>query len=283
MTNRAPRSRAAIHATCSAGIEGGFWTRIRSGCRDGHQRHTQPQAGPQRVVRGDEPEQDLRAFDAEPELWRRQPVDTDARIDEELGQGRAFVTDHVHVHARGGERARVVLHAGTASQIPDDDDGRAHLRKRTTGVSKAGLWLLYRTVNRVRRRPREPNSSVCRGNGRAGWRRRGGDTPPSIGCRRSARSRRRAIACASASDRRAASDGLGLRQRGSTVGATLPIAMRGRSRRRHPAITTFEIACAARVPTLRNHWRPRTAWNLERHDQFVGPARRSGGSRCRTP
>ena len=103
------------------------------GLRNGHQRHTEPQAGPQRVVRGDEAEQDLRALDAEPELRRRQPVDADARIGEKLGQRRAFMTDHVHVHARGGERVRVILHAGTASQIPDDDDGRAHLRRRTTG------------------------------------------------------------------------------------------------------------------------------------------------------
>ena len=43
----------------------------------------------------------------------------------------------------------------------------------------------------------------------------------------------------------------------TTVGATLPNAMRGRGART-AAITTFEIACAARVPTLRNHWRPST-------------------------
>ncbi len=42
-----------------------------------------------------------------------------------------------------------------------------------------------------------------------------------------------------------------------TVGATLPRAIRG-SGARTAAITTFEIACAARVPTLRNHWRPAT-------------------------
>ena len=42
-----------------------------------------------------------------------------------------------------------------------------------------------------------------------------------------------------------------------TVGATLPNAIRGRGPRT-AAMTTFEIACAARVPTLRNHWRPST-------------------------
>ena len=42
-----------------------------------------------------------------------------------------------------------------------------------------------------------------------------------------------------------------------TVGPTLPKASRGAGPRT-PAITTFEIACAARVPTLRNHWRPGT-------------------------
>ncbi len=42
-----------------------------------------------------------------------------------------------------------------------------------------------------------------------------------------------------------------------TVGATLPSAMRGRGART-AAMTTLEIACAARVPTFRNHWRPGT-------------------------
>ena len=41
----------------------------------------------------------------------------------------------------------------------------------------------------------------------------------------------------------------------TTVGATLPNANRG-SAPRTPATTTFEIACAARVPTLRNHCAP---------------------------
>ena len=45
----------------------------------------------------------------------------------------------------------------------------------------------------------------------------------------------------------------------TTVGATLPNAIRGGrlvGRRRRRRSTTFEIACAARVPTLRNHCRP---------------------------
>jgi hypothetical protein len=43
----------------------------------------------------------------------------------------------------------------------------------------------------------------------------------------------------------------------TTVGATLPRAIRGRGART-AAMTTFEMAWAARVPTLRNHWRPST-------------------------
>ena len=49
-----------------------------------------------------------------------------------------------------------------------------------------------------------------------------------------------------------------------------------------PAITTFEIACAARVPTFRNHCRPRTAGISNADDELVGPAPRSGDSRCRS-
>ena len=43
------------------------------------------------------------------------------------------MADHVHVHAGRSERARVILHAGAASEIPNDDDDSAHLRRRTTG------------------------------------------------------------------------------------------------------------------------------------------------------
>ena len=43
----------------------------------------------------------------------------------------------------------------------------------------------------------------------------------------------------------------------TTVGPTLPSAMRGAGART-AAMTIFEIACAARVPTFRNHCRPST-------------------------
>ena len=79
---------------------------------------------------------------------------------------------------------------------------------------------------------------------RAGWRRRGGDTRRSSGCRRSARSPRPARRCASSIDAPAAS-AASVRGARTTVGATLPSAMRGagpiRGGRR-AAITTFEIA-----------------------------------------
>ena len=82
------------------------------------------------------------------------------------------------------------------------------------------------------------------------------------------------IACASASDAPLPS-ACSVCDSRSGVGATLPIARRGRARARAsshtPATTTFAIACAARVPTLRNHWRPRTAGISKAHDQLVGP------------
>ena len=63
-------------------------------------------------------------------------------------------------------------------------------------------------------------------------------------------------ACASASVPPPASTA-SVRGTRTTVGATLPRAMRGRGART-AAITTLEMAWAARVPTLRNHWRPST-------------------------
>jgi hypothetical protein len=55
-------------------------------------------------------------------------MDRDARVvGEELRQRRPFVPDQVHADAVGGKRVSVILHAGTPSQIPDDDDGSAHV------------------------------------------------------------------------------------------------------------------------------------------------------------
>ena len=60
----------------------------------------------------------------------------------------------------------------------------------------------------------------------------------------------------------------------TTVGATLPNAMRGVVPAT-PATTIFEIACAARVPTLRNHCVPSTGGTSIADDQLVGPHRPS--------
>ena len=59
----------------------------------------------------------------------------------------------------------------------------------------------------------------------------------------------------------------------TTVGATLPNAMRGAGART-PAMTILEIACAARVPTLRNHCVAFDRRDLDRDDQLVGSQHR---------
>ena len=121
----------------------------------------------------------------------------------------------------------------------------------------------------VARRARAERSAIYAAPSRA--RTRGGDSPPraggtrrSNGCRRSARSRRQSVRCASAID---APDG---ERRLVSGAAARPSARRCRTRCaapsrpvRTPAITTFEIACAARVPTFRNHCRPSIARNLD--------------------
>ena len=108
--------------------------------------------------------------------------------------------------------------------------------------------------------------------GAAGCPRRSRDRSRRSGGRRSGGSPARAAATASSIDRPAASASSTDRRR-MTVGPTLPIAMRGRSART-PAITTLEMACAARVPTLRNHCLPSIGRDLDGDDQLVGLADR---------
>jgi hypothetical protein len=47
-------------------------------------------------------------------------------VGDAFGQRRAFVPDEVDVHAARGERVSVILHAGTPTEVPDNDDGGAH-------------------------------------------------------------------------------------------------------------------------------------------------------------
>src|SRR5262245_30204120 len=54
-------------------------------------------------------------------------MDRDACVvGEKSRQRRAFVSDHVHVDAMRCEGVSVILHAGTASEIPQHYDGGAH-------------------------------------------------------------------------------------------------------------------------------------------------------------
>lgn len=69
--------------------------------------------------------------------------------------------------------------------------------------------------------------------------------------------RRSSIGAIVAASSRLASSRLATSGSRTTVGATLPKAIRERARRT-AAITTFEIACAARVPTFRYHGLPST-------------------------
>ena len=76
----------------------------------------------------------LRPRDPEAHARVGQTMDGDARVvGQELGERRAFVPDQVHGGAAGGERVSVILHAGTPSQIPDDDNSNAHERERNRG------------------------------------------------------------------------------------------------------------------------------------------------------
>ncbi len=91
---------------------------------------------------------------------------------------------------------------------------------------------------------------------RAGCRKHGGGIRPSSAGRRSARSRGRE--CGGRPPAGASADTpLRCEARRTTVGPTLPSATRPAGRA-PPAIITFEMACARRVPTLRHHCLPST-------------------------
>ena len=155
-----------------------------------------------------------------------------------LRQRRSFEADEIDVDALRGQRMGVVPHAGAAAQISEGDDGGSHAE--IVGGGAAVFYL------RIRLDP-EPREQI------AATRRRYSavDRMSSIGAISVATER----SCLG--DRRPAGErGFGCRGSRTTVGATLPSRDARTSpcaRRSTPAITTLEIACAARVPTFRNH------------------------------
>src|SRR4051794_22146935 len=170
-------------------------------------------------------------------------MNRDARVvGDRTRERRAFETDQIHGDALRRQRLRVVSHTGTAAQIYKRDDDGSHDGRGCGGWPV--FYLRARSFQKLATRlaaTRRRYSAV--------------DRTSSIGV---ISSRRMRCASAMVAPDESAASVLGSR---TTVGPTLPIAMRGAWPRpgSTPATTTFEIACAARVPTLRNHCRPLTA------------------------